>query len=59
MPVPAPSTRLPGPGAAPTVGGVTDETTRAARLLDARAKVETLFAEIEARQLVVPGQGRP
>ncbi|MFE2296883.1 M24 family metallopeptidase [Streptomyces sp. NPDC059445] len=34
-----------------------DEQTRAARLLDAQAKAELLFAEIEKRGLVAPGQG--
>ncbi|WP_393072850.1 M24 family metallopeptidase [Streptomyces sp. LN704] len=36
---------------------MTDETTRAARLLDAQAKAVRLFAEIEARGLVAPGEG--
>ncbi|WP_369269264.1 M24 family metallopeptidase [Streptomyces sp. R11] len=34
-----------------------DELTRAARLLDAQAKAERLFAEIEERGLVAPGEG--
>ncbi|MFD7000338.1 M24 family metallopeptidase [Streptomyces mirabilis] len=34
-----------------------DEPTRAARLLDAQAKAERLFAEIEERGLVAPGEG--
>lgn len=34
-----------------------DETERAARLLDAQAKAERLFAEIEERGLVAPGKG--
>ncbi|MFJ2900930.1 M24 family metallopeptidase [Streptomyces sp. NPDC087212] len=34
-----------------------DELTRAARLLDAQAKAERLFAEIETRGLVAPGEG--
>ncbi|MER5401753.1 M24 family metallopeptidase [Streptomyces sp. NPDC002599] len=34
-----------------------DESTRAARLLDAQAKAERLFAEIEARGLVAAGEG--
>jgi Xaa-Pro aminopeptidase len=34
-----------------------DEVTRAARLLDAQAKAERLFAEIERRGLIAPGQG--
>ncbi|MFI5794995.1 M24 family metallopeptidase [Streptomyces sp. NPDC051677] len=34
-----------------------DEPTRAARLLDAQAKAERLFAEIERRGLVAPGEG--
>ncbi|MFF4627230.1 M24 family metallopeptidase [Streptomyces griseorubiginosus] len=34
-----------------------DEPTRAARLLDAQAKAERLFAEIEARGLIAPGAG--
>ncbi|AQW48436.1 aminopeptidase [Streptomyces hygroscopicus] len=34
-----------------------DEPTRAARLLDAQAKAVRLFAEIEGRGLVVPGEG--
>ncbi|MFC8826655.1 M24 family metallopeptidase [Streptomyces sp. NPDC057137] len=34
-----------------------DETTRAARLLDAQAKAADLFAEIESRGLVAPGVG--
>ncbi|MFJ5265050.1 M24 family metallopeptidase [Streptomyces sp. NPDC088387] len=34
-----------------------DESTRAARLLDAQAKAEQLFAEIEKRELIAPGQG--
>lgn len=34
-----------------------DEPTRAARLLDAQAKAERLFAEIEKRGLIAPGQG--
>src|SRR5690348_3507816 len=41
-----------------TVGPMADdEPTRAARLLDAQAKAARLFAEIEARGLVAPGQG--
>ncbi|MFF1960842.1 M24 family metallopeptidase [Streptomyces sp. NPDC058220] len=36
---------------------VTDESTRAARLLDAQAKAAALFAEIETRRLVAAGQG--
>ncbi len=41
-----------------TLPGMTDdEATRAARLLDAQAKAVRLFAEIEERALVVPGQG--
>ncbi|WP_406129728.1 aminopeptidase P family protein [Streptomyces canus] len=34
-----------------------DEPTRAARLLDAQAKAEQLFTEIEKRGLVAPGEG--
>ncbi|WP_141207377.1 M24 family metallopeptidase [Streptomyces griseorubiginosus] len=34
-----------------------DEPTRAARLRDAQAKAERLFAEIEARGLIAPGAG--
>ncbi|MFG3291356.1 M24 family metallopeptidase [Streptomyces sp. NPDC048179] len=34
-----------------------DEPTRAARLLDAQAKAERLFTEIEERGLVAPGEG--
>ncbi|MFI0820214.1 M24 family metallopeptidase [Streptomyces sp. NPDC021098] len=34
-----------------------DEPTRAARLLEAQAKAERLFAEIEERGLVAPGEG--
>ncbi|MFE7278356.1 aminopeptidase, partial [Streptomyces sp. NPDC057623] len=34
-----------------------DEPMRAARLLDAQAKAERLFAEIEERGLVAPGEG--
>ena len=34
-----------------------DESTRAARLLEAQAKAERLFAEIEERGLVAPGEG--
>ncbi|MYQ99529.1 MULTISPECIES: M24 family metallopeptidase [unclassified Streptomyces] len=34
-----------------------DEPTRAARLLDAQAKAERLFAEIEERGLIAPGEG--
>ncbi|KOV67521.1 M24 family metallopeptidase [Streptomyces sp. MMG1121] len=34
-----------------------DETTRAERLLDAQAKAALLFAEIEKRGLVAPGEG--
>lgn len=34
-----------------------DEPTRAARLLDAQAKAERLFTEIEKRGLVAPGEG--
>ncbi|WP_069761904.1 M24 family metallopeptidase [Streptomyces sp. LUP47B] len=34
-----------------------DESTRAARLLDAQAKAVRLFAEIEERGLVAPGEG--
>ncbi|WP_327180935.1 M24 family metallopeptidase [Streptomyces sp. NBC_01334] len=34
-----------------------DETTRAGRLLDAQAKAARLFAEIDKRGLVAPGQG--
>lgn len=34
-----------------------DEPTRAARLLDAQAKAERLFTEIEARGLVAAGEG--
>jgi Xaa-Pro aminopeptidase len=34
-----------------------DEPTRAARLLDAQAKAERLFAEIETRGLMAPGAG--
>lgn len=39
------------------MGGVTVESTRAARLLDAQAKAALLFAEIETRNLVAPGLG--
>lgn len=43
----------------PTVGPMADdEPTRAARLLDAQAKAERLFAEIEERGLVGAGGGR-
>ena len=35
-----------------------DEPIRAARLLDAQAKAERLFAEIEKRGLIAPGRGR-
>ncbi|WAZ26268.1 aminopeptidase P family protein [Streptomyces cinnabarinus] len=34
-----------------------DESIRAARLLDAQAKAERLFAEIETRGLIAPGEG--
>lgn len=40
-----------------TVGRMPDESTRAARLLDAQAKAAELFTEIESRALVAPGAG--
>jgi Xaa-Pro aminopeptidase len=43
--------------ASDTVGGMSDESTRVARLLDAQAKAAELFAEIERRGLVAPGRG--
>lgn len=36
---------------------MTDESTRAARLLDAQAKAASLFAEIGTRRLIAAGQG--
>src|ERR1700723_104014 len=43
------------PPGSPRGGGIEDEAVRAARLLDAQAKAEELFAAIQARGLIAAG----